>query len=61
VIEALVKSAHGQGDLIAYLEERSREQRALELPARERKQVLIAERDKIRGRNGSAHRGNRIG
>ncbi len=50
VIESLVKSGHGQGDLLSYLEERSREQRALEVPARERKQALGKERELVRGR-----------
>ena len=50
VIESLVKSGHGQGDLLGYLEERSREQRALEIPARERKKALGKERELVRGR-----------
>jgi site-specific DNA recombinase len=50
VVESLVKSGHGQGDLLRYLEERSREQRARELPARERKKTLTHERERTRAK-----------
>jgi site-specific DNA recombinase len=50
VIELLVKSAHGQGDLLHALENDVREQRALAAPARERLTQLTLERDQLQQR-----------
>jgi site-specific DNA recombinase len=50
VIELLVKSAHGQGELLAALEEEMKQQRTLEGPARERLSTITLQRDSIHQR-----------
>jgi site-specific DNA recombinase len=46
-IDVLMRSVHGNGDLMTQLEKLGREQRALEAPAREHKTALIKERDAV--------------
>ena len=46
-IDVLMRSVHGNGDLMTQLEKLGREQRALEAPAREHKAVLVKERDAV--------------
>jgi site-specific DNA recombinase len=50
VIDLLVQSAHGQGDLLTALEANQREQAALAAPAKERRDRLTQERDAIQQR-----------
>lgn len=50
VMDVLAKSAHGNGDLIPQLEKLSREQRAAEGPAKQRKIQLVMERDGMQKR-----------
>jgi site-specific DNA recombinase len=50
VIELLVKSAHGQGDLLLALEAEMKQQRLLEGPARERLGAITLQRDSIQQR-----------
>lgn len=50
VMDLLVQSAHGQGDLLVALEANQREQQALAAPAKERRDKLTQERDGIHQR-----------
>ena len=50
VVELLVQSAHGQGDLMAALEAEMKQQRQLEGPARERRDAITLQRDSIQQR-----------